>query len=156
MAISKILGTVKAGHLVVSDSVTPMHCSPPGSFLHGILQAGILEWVAISFSKGTFPTQGLNPGLLHCRWVLYQLGHQGSPVSTFNDIAFSCIWCSVTQLCLTLCNPMDCSVPGVLACIIMLFLMLIIFNYMSCAQLCLTLCDPMDYSSLGSSAHRIF
>ena len=67
-----------------------------------------------------------------------------------------CCCCSVTQLCLTLCNPMDCSVPGVLACIIMLFLMLIIFNYMSCAQLCLTLCDPMDYSSLGSSAHRIF
>ena len=31
--------------------VTPMDCSPPGSFVHGILQARILEWVAISFSK---------------------------------------------------------------------------------------------------------
>ena len=29
----------------------PMDCSPPGSFVHGILQARILEWVAISFSK---------------------------------------------------------------------------------------------------------
>ena len=26
-----------------------------------------------------FPAQGLNPGLLHCRWVLYHLSHQGSP-----------------------------------------------------------------------------
>ena len=30
----------------------PMDCSPPGSYVHGILQARILEWVAISFSKG--------------------------------------------------------------------------------------------------------
>ena len=29
----------------------PMHCSPPGSFVHGILQARLLEWVAISFSR---------------------------------------------------------------------------------------------------------
>ena len=28
---------------------------------------------------GIFPTQGLNPGLLHCKWILYQLSHQGSP-----------------------------------------------------------------------------
>ena len=26
-----------------------------------------------------FPTQGSNPGLLHCRWILYHLSHQGSP-----------------------------------------------------------------------------
>ena len=31
----------------------PMDCSPPGSSIHGILQARILEWVAISFSRGT-------------------------------------------------------------------------------------------------------
>ena len=30
-----------------------MDCSPPGSSVHGILQAGILEWVAISFSRGS-------------------------------------------------------------------------------------------------------
>ena len=30
----------------------PMNCSPPGSSVHGILQARILEWVAIPFSKG--------------------------------------------------------------------------------------------------------
>ena len=31
----------------------PMDCSPPGSSVHGILHARILEWVAISFSKGS-------------------------------------------------------------------------------------------------------
>ena len=31
----------------------PIDCSPPGSSLHGILQARILEWVAISFSRGS-------------------------------------------------------------------------------------------------------
>ena len=45
--------------------------------VHGILQARILEWVA--FLQGIFPIQGLNPGLAHCRQVLYQLSHKGSP-----------------------------------------------------------------------------
>ena len=31
----------------------PMDCSPPGSFIHGILQARILEWVAIPSSRGS-------------------------------------------------------------------------------------------------------
>ena len=31
----------------------PMDCSPPGSSIHGILQARILEWVALSFSRGS-------------------------------------------------------------------------------------------------------
>ena len=31
----------------------PVDCSPPGSSVHGILQAGILEWVTISFSRGS-------------------------------------------------------------------------------------------------------
>ena len=39
----------------------PMHCSLPGSSVHGILQAGILECVAISYSRGIFPTQGFQP-----------------------------------------------------------------------------------------------
>ena len=39
-------------------------CSPLGSSVRGILQAGILEWVAISFSQGIFPTLGSNPHLL--------------------------------------------------------------------------------------------
>ena len=56
-----------------------MDCSLPGSSIHGILQAKILEWAAIPFSRGIFPTQRSNPGLPHCRWILYHLSHQGSP-----------------------------------------------------------------------------
>ena len=52
-----------------------MDCSPPGSSVHEILQARILEWVVISFSRGIFPTQGSNFGLLHCRGILYHLSH---------------------------------------------------------------------------------
>ena len=40
-----------------------MDCSPPGSSVHGISQARILDWVAIFFSRGIFLTQGLNPCL---------------------------------------------------------------------------------------------
>ena len=32
------------------------------------------------FTRGIFPTQGLNPGLPHCRQILYQLSYQGSPI----------------------------------------------------------------------------
>ena len=33
----------------------------------------------LSLLQGIFPTQELNPGLLHCRWILYQLSHKESP-----------------------------------------------------------------------------
>ena len=41
----------------------PVDYSPPGSSVHGILQARILEWVAMLFSRGVFSTRGLNLGL---------------------------------------------------------------------------------------------
>ena len=62
-----------------------MDCSPPGSSVHGILQARILKRVAISFSRGIFPTQGSKPGLLHYRLILYHLSHQGSLRETFQS-----------------------------------------------------------------------
>ena len=61
--------------------VTPLYltlCDLPGSSVHGILQARILEWAAM-FLQGIVPTQGLNPVLLHSRQILYLLSHQGSP-----------------------------------------------------------------------------
>ena len=83
-SISTIAHTVIMSHdtcwlvsfsvLVAQSCLTlfdPMDCSPPYSSVHGILQARILEWVAIPFSRGSFPTQGSNPSLLHCRWILY-------------------------------------------------------------------------------------
>ena len=38
-----------------------MDCSPPGSSVHGILQARILEWCAIPFSRGSFQPR-IKPG----------------------------------------------------------------------------------------------
>ena len=34
----------------------------------------------LSLLQGTFPTQGSNPGLPHCKWILYHLSYQGSPI----------------------------------------------------------------------------
>ena len=56
----------------------PMHYSLPGSSVHGILQARILEWVAIPFSRGSSRTQGSTPGFLHCRQIVYHLSRQRS------------------------------------------------------------------------------
>ena len=35
---------------------------------------------SLSLLQGIFPTQGLNLGLPHCRWILYLMSHQGSPL----------------------------------------------------------------------------
>ena len=55
-----------------------MDCSPPGSSVHGIFQARIPEWVAISYSRGSSQTQGLNPhflSLLHWQVDYFTPGH---------------------------------------------------------------------------------
>ena len=69
----------------------PMDCSLPGSSIHGIFQARILEWVVISFS-----TQRLNPALLHCRKMLYCLTNQGSVVKLVKNLFY--IWFISVQL----------------------------------------------------------
>ena len=56
----------------------PMDCSLPGSSVYGILQARILDRVAIPFSRD-LPDLGIEPGLLHCRQILCHLSHQESP-----------------------------------------------------------------------------
>ena len=53
-----------------------MDSSRPGSSVQGISQARILEWAAISFSRGS--SQGLDPRLLLGRQILLPLSHQGS------------------------------------------------------------------------------
>ena len=52
----------------------PMDCNPPGSSVHGILQARIQEWVAIPFSRRSSQLMGL----LYFRRILYPLNHQGN------------------------------------------------------------------------------
>ena len=52
--------------------------SLPGSSVHGISQARILEGGSHSLLQGVFPTQGWNPHLSHCRQILYHPSHQRS------------------------------------------------------------------------------
>ena len=57
----------------------PMDCSPPGSSVHGISQARMLEWVAIPFSKGSSWSKDWTHSSCIHRQILYHLSHQGSP-----------------------------------------------------------------------------
>ena len=57
----------------------PTDCSPPGSSVYGDSPGKNAEVGCHALLQGIFPTQGLNPGILHCRWILYRLSHQGNP-----------------------------------------------------------------------------
>ena len=73
-----------------------MDCSPPGSSVHGIFQARILEWVVISYSRGSSLPKNWTrvSGISYTgRWILYHC-------------------CSVAKSSLTLWGLMDCSMPG--------------------------------------------
>ena len=90
---------------VVSNSCNSMDCSLPGSFPWDFPSKNTGVGCHFLF-QGIFPIQGSNPGLLHCRQILYWLSHQGGP----DDIYM--LLCLGAQLCPTLCNPTDCSLPG--------------------------------------------
>ena len=55
---------VSVSRSVGSTSWDSMDCSPPGSSAHGILHAGILEWVAISFTREDLSDSGIKPKFL--------------------------------------------------------------------------------------------
>jgi len=55
-----------------------MGCSPSDPSVPGILQARILEWVAMTFSRD-LPHPEIKPRSPHCRQVLYHLSQLGSP-----------------------------------------------------------------------------
>ena len=59
---------------VVSDSLSPHGLYSPRNSPGRNTEVG--SW---SLLQGIFPIQWLNPGLPHCRWILYELSHQGSP-----------------------------------------------------------------------------
>ena len=67
-----------------------MDCSLPGSSVHGDSPGKNAGVGCHSFLQGIFPTQGLNPGLPHCRWILYQLNHQGSSREGIKTQPFNC------------------------------------------------------------------
>ena len=94
--------------LVVQLCLTlrPMDCKPPGSSIHGILQARIKEQVAFPFSRD-LPDPGIK-----CKSPALQVDSLLSepPWKPRCDYQFS----SVAQSCLTLCNPTDFSSQGFL------------------------------------------
>ena len=47
--------------------------------------------------QGIFPTQGSNPGLLHCRWILYHLSHQGIPYKSYIYTILQSIRCAMRR-----------------------------------------------------------
>ena len=49
----------------------PMDCSPPGSSVHGDSPGKNTGVGCHALLQGIFPTQGSNPGLLHCRWIFF-------------------------------------------------------------------------------------
>ena len=72
-----MLSEVKVKVLVAQSCLTfcsPMDCSLPGSSPQGIFQAQMLEWVAMTFSRGSSRLRD-QTGSLACRQVLYRLGH---------------------------------------------------------------------------------
>ena len=82
----------------------PMDRGPPGSSVHGIVQARILEWVTIPFSKGSSQLRERTQvsclvGGFFTVWALFS---NTTTTTTTKSL----------QSCPTLCNPMDCSLPG--------------------------------------------
>ena len=91
---------ITKSYLTLSNT---MDCSSPDSSVHGIFQARILDWVAISFSRGSsWPRDQTH--LLH-----WQADFTTKPP----EKPTMCIqFSSVTQSCLTLCNPVNHGTPG--------------------------------------------
>ena len=113
----------------------PMDCSPPSSSVRGILQARILGVSCSSLLQGIFPTQGFNPGLLNCKqigtfWATMEAQFQSnvtwsflsSLIPIFKSVFslrespgpwwYAAAAAKSLQLCLTLCDPTDRSLPG--------------------------------------------
>ena len=88
----------------------PIDCSPPGSSVHGTLQARILEWVAMPSSRGSSQTRDRT-----CiPWAAVRVFTAEPPGKPFNYHSFMKVKVKVAWLCLTLCDPMDYIVHGIL------------------------------------------
>ena len=64
----------------------PMACRVSGSFIHRDSRGKNTGVGCHALFLGIFPTQGWNPGLPHCRQILYHLSHQGSLDATKTSI----------------------------------------------------------------------
>ena len=66
----------------------PMDYSPPGSSVHGILQARILKWIAISFSKGSSPPKDHTVGWFFTVWAT----REAQSESVSHSVVFNSLW----------------------------------------------------------------
>ena len=83
----------------------------------GILQARTLEWITMPSSReSSWPRYWTHVFYVSCtgKQVLYHSCHLGSPITMFGHLLFKMMvqFSSVTQSCLTLWDPMNCSMPG--------------------------------------------
>ena len=87
-----------------------MDCSSPGSSVHGILQATVLEWVAISFSKGSSQPRD-RTHISHVSCFTRQILHHWATWDYICEMFR--LLCDICPSCVQLfCDPMDCSPPG--------------------------------------------
>ena len=76
----------------------PGDCGPPGSSVHGDSPGKNTGVGCLALLQEIFPSQGLNPGLPHCRQILYSLSHQGSTPGALNFKFWA--WVGPRSLCL--------------------------------------------------------
>ena len=69
----------------------PMDCNLPGFSDHGASPGKNTGAGCHSLLQRIFPTEGLNQGLLHCRWILYHLSHQEIHVTRITCVLGTCI-----------------------------------------------------------------
>ena len=118
-----------------------MNCSPPGSSVHGNLQARILEWVAVSFSRGSSPPR--DQIFISCLADSYYLRHQGSPGAFY----FSMMVCDHT-CCLLPDWEEACLCHGVLLGWFLCDMCdLVFFCYLICVFACMSLYSELAFTS---------
>ena len=86
-----------------------MDCSLPGSSVHGILRARILEWIVIPFSRGSSPP-GIEPMSPALPGGFFTIESTGKLLHALVILFFTFSMCP--QSCQALCDPIDCSPPS--------------------------------------------
>ena len=84
-----LISWLQSPSVVILD---PMGCSLPGSSVHGILQARILEWVTIPFSRGSSQLRGQILVFLHWQADSLPLSHQGVAIRRGEVAQMKCCW----------------------------------------------------------------
>ena len=102
----------------------PIDYSPPGSSVHGILQARILEWVTMPSSRGSSQPRDRTLGSCIGRQILDPLSHQGSPCICIYtctqphvyEHTHTCIWFYSCMIYYVVCIPRFCSLSTMNIC----------------------------------------